>query len=241
MLPVLLLAAVAAASGEKVKLGDIQTLHHAVSGEVFALNEKTLMVQNFNYDGAGPDAFFWVGVEGTPDNVKNESTTAILAHPFQGKHYEYRNEDAPILGAASNEAVTLILPEHLKVSELKWLSVWCRKFSVDFGNVIFATDVKIPEISSLPAPIVPPSNDLKPEPEPESEPEPETEPEPEAESEPESESEPGYEHGSNSIDGEPESEPSTKSEPEPEPHGAGVALNFSLISVLTALVASRLL
>merc|ERR1712179_732098 len=124
-------------------------------------------------------------------------------------------------GAASNEAVTLILPEHLKVSDLKWLSVWCRKFSVDFGNVIFATDVKIPGSSSLPSPIVPPSNDLKPEPEPESEPEPETEPEPE------SESEPGYEHGSNSIDAEPESEPSTKSEPEPEPKGAGVVLNFS--------------
>merc|ERR1712179_900272 len=130
-------------------------------------------------------------------------------------------------GAASNEAVTLILPEHLKVSDLKWLSVWCRKFSVDFGNVIFATDVKIPGSSSLPSPIVPPSNDLKPEPEPESE--------------PESESEPGYEHGSNSIDAEPESEPSTKSEPEPEPKGAGVVLNFSTLSVLTALAASRLL
>merc|ERR1711887_88352 len=118
------------------------------------------MVQNFNYDGAGPDAFFWVGVEGSPDNVKNESSTAILAHPFQGKHYEYRNQDAPILGAASNEAVTLILPEHLKVS-----------------------DVKIPGSSSLPSPIVPPSNDLKPEQEPESEPESEpstkSEPEPE--------------------------------------------------------------
>ena len=84
----------------------------------YALNDKTLNVQNFNYDGAGPDAFFWVGVEGSPDNVKNESTTAILAHPFQGKHYEYRNQDAPILGAASNEAVTLILPEHLKVCAL---------------------------------------------------------------------------------------------------------------------------
>ena len=44
MLPILLLA-VAAVSGEKVKLGDIQTLHHAVSGEVFALDDKTLMVQ----------------------------------------------------------------------------------------------------------------------------------------------------------------------------------------------------
>ena len=84
----------------------------------YALNDKTMNAQNFNYDGAGPDAFFWVGVEGSPDSVKNASTTAILAHPFQGKHYEYGNQDAPILGAASNETVTLILPEHLKVCAL---------------------------------------------------------------------------------------------------------------------------
>ena len=114
MLALLVLAAAAAVSGEKVKIGDIKTLHHAVSGEVFALDDKTLMVQNFNYDGAGPDAFFWVGVEGTPAQT-NEDTTAILAHPFQGVQYKYRNEDAPILKAASNEAVTLILPENMKV------------------------------------------------------------------------------------------------------------------------------
>lgn len=233
MLTLLVLAAAAAVSGEKVKIGDIKTLHHAVSGEVFALDDKTLMVQNFNYDGAGPDAFFWVGVEGTPAQT-NEDTTAILAHPFQGVQYKYRNEDAPILKAASNEAVTLILPENMKVSDIKWLSVWCRKFAVDFGHLMFPAEVKTSSSSDLPSPLVPPTNDLdaKAEPEPESEPEPETEPEPE--------SEPGYEHGSNSVDAEPESEPSVKSEPEPEP-GTGTALSFSLLSMLTALAASSLL
>ena len=117
MLPLLVLAASAVAFGEKVKIGDIKTLHHAVSGEVYALDDKTLMVQNFNYDGAGPDAFFWVGVDGTPAET-TEETTAILAHPFQGVHYKYRDESAPVLKAASNEAVTLILPEGMKVQFL---------------------------------------------------------------------------------------------------------------------------
>jgi len=231
MLPLLFLAIAASVSGEKVKIGDIKTLHHAVSGEVYALDEKTLMIQNFNYDGAGPDAFFWVGVDGTPANT-NEDKTAILAHPFKGKNYEYRDSAAPILGAAANEAVTLILPENMKVSDIKWLSVWCRKFTVDFGNVMFPTDLKIPGASELPSPIVPPSKDadVKAEPEPESEPEPETEPEPE--------SEPGYEH--NSVEAEPESEPSTKSEPEPEPASASI-YSLSVLSIVSALVASRFL
>merc|ERR1712106_600216 len=189
---------------------------------------KTLMVQNFNYDGAGPDAFFWVGVEGTPAQT-NEDTTAILAHPFEGKHYEYRNDDTPILKAASNEAVTLILPENMKVSDIKWLSVWCRKFAVDFGNLMFPVDVTLPGSSALPAPIVPPSNDI------------DAKAEPEPESEAESEAEPGYEHGSNSIDADPKSEPSTKSEPEPEPKGDGTILSCSLFSILTVFALSALL
>ena len=34
---------------------------------------------------------------------------------FQGVHYAYRDDSAPVLTAASNEQVTLILPEHMKV------------------------------------------------------------------------------------------------------------------------------
>merc|ERR1711934_683033 len=62
----------------------------------------------------------------------------ILAHPFKGVHYEYRNLDAPLLGASTNEQVTLTLPPHMKVSDLKWLSVWCRRASADFGSLTFS-------------------------------------------------------------------------------------------------------
>ena len=34
---------------------------------------------------------------------------------LQGVHYAYRDDSAPVLTAASNEQVTLILPEHMKV------------------------------------------------------------------------------------------------------------------------------
>eukprot|EP00092_Neocalanus_flemingeri_P050266 GFUD01058046.1.p1 GENE.GFUD01058046.1~~GFUD01058046.1.p1 ORF type:complete len:142 (-),score=23.89 GFUD01058046.1:98-523(-) len=141
MLPLLVLAATAIVTCKKVKIGNISTLHHAVSGELYALDDKTLMVKNFNYDGAGPDTFFRIGKEGTPENT-NEDTTAILAHLFEGRHYEYRNQDAPILKAASNEDLTLILPENIKVSEIKWLSVYDRKFDVDFGNLMFPENIQ---------------------------------------------------------------------------------------------------
>ena len=97
-----------------------------------------------DYNISGPDAFFWVGPEGTPSSVPDESKTKILAHPYvEPGYYEYRDQSAPILKGASKEQITLRLPENMKVGDIKWLSVWCRKFSVDFGNLIFPTDLNV--------------------------------------------------------------------------------------------------
>jgi len=173
------LCLVASSSAEKIKIGDIETFHHGAGGEVFALDEKTLMIKDFTYDGAGPDAFFWVGPEGTPSNVPDETKTKILAHPYvEPGYYEYRDQSAPILKGAAKEQITLRLPENMKVGDIKWLSVWCRKFSVDFGNLIIPTDLNLPKSqpTDLPAPLAPVDNSVaEPEPEPESEPEPEPE------------------------------------------------------------------
>ena len=72
------------------------------------------MLKNFNYDGVAPDAFFLVGTEGTPGNV-DESKTAILAHPFLDNHYQYTDEEVPVLKAAVDEEVVLTLPPNMKV------------------------------------------------------------------------------------------------------------------------------
>ena len=55
MRPLLCVAAVllAQASAEKILIGQLSTLAHSVSGEVYALDEKTLMIKDFTYDGAG--------------------------------------------------------------------------------------------------------------------------------------------------------------------------------------------
>ena len=37
----------------------------------------------------------------------------------------------------------LTLPEDLKTSEIKWLSVWCRRFTISFGDLFFSEDMEI--------------------------------------------------------------------------------------------------
>lgn len=35
-------------------LGALSSLHHGVSGDVYAVDSRTLFLKNFNYDGEGP-------------------------------------------------------------------------------------------------------------------------------------------------------------------------------------------
>lgn len=44
---------------------------------------------------------------------------------------------APVLGRLSNVTVNLRLPPELPLSDVRWLSVWCRTFRVDFGSIMF--------------------------------------------------------------------------------------------------------
>ena len=65
------------------QIGSFVELHHGVSGDVFALDEETIVIKNFVYDGQvlqiceeinfqsminnqGPDAFLLAGTSGQP-------------------------------------------------------------------------------------------------------------------------------------------------------------------------------
>lgn len=47
-------------------IGKINTYHHQVSGDVYAVDEYTFLLVNFNYDGNGADTFFWSGAANRP-------------------------------------------------------------------------------------------------------------------------------------------------------------------------------
>jgi len=190
-------ALVALASAEVHYLGEFQNYAHGIHGKVYEIEERKIFIQDFEYDGAGPDAFFWIG--NTP-NVGEVGT--ILPHPFEGKFFEYDDQSAPILAERFDKVnITLTLPEDKTVDDFKWLSVWCRQFSVNFGDVIFKTEDhhdegdhhEEPKEGELPPPRIPPTTPRSTTAEYEYT-EPDADGEPEGESEPESEPEDGYDH-----------------------------------------------
>ena len=93
--------------------------------------------QRLSYDGLGHDAFFMVGTSVSP----GESGT-ILSYPADEKFYHYIDQRASIIRKSFHrEEVMLTLPANIPAQDVAWVSVWCHKFSVDFGSVMVPQDL----------------------------------------------------------------------------------------------------
>ncbi|XP_076651402.1 DM13 and DOMON_DOH domain-containing protein skeletor isoform X1 [Halictus rubicundus] len=114
-------------------IGKLPTLHHSVSGEVYAVDGRTLFIKDFVYDGEAPTAFFYVG---STDRVSGEDGVRLRDERGATQTLRrYRKED-----------ITLTLPDNKTLNDIKWFSVWCDRFSVSFG------DVRIPRGFDYPRP-----------------------------------------------------------------------------------------
>ncbi|KAI1303214.1 Protein Skeletor, isoforms B/C [Halotydeus destructor] len=122
----LLVAFVANAFTEELyfgkKLGRFpETSSHDVKGFIYAPDDSHIYVDGFNYDGAGPAAVFWAGTSGKP------SQEGFTIPDELGRTVK--------LGRYRNKSVLLTLPDGKKVSDIKWISVWCRDFAANFGHI----------------------------------------------------------------------------------------------------------
>ena len=46
--------------------------------------------------------------------------------------------------APKNEDVLLKLPHGMKMRDVRWLSIWCRRFTVNYGDVYLPHGIQIP-------------------------------------------------------------------------------------------------
>jgi len=120
---------------ETVHVGELRGSEHGIAGSLYAVDDNILVLKRFEYDGEAKDPFFWVGTSGDEPNTSG----TILPYPFGGIFYNSEDDDAPILFGVFNgsQDIRLTMPEQLKVTDLKWFSVWSRSDKKSYGEVIF--------------------------------------------------------------------------------------------------------
>jgi plastocyanin len=100
---------------------ELATFFHDVSGTVTIIDERTLYVENFTFDGGGPLVYFYLG------------ETDANASYINGLAVE------PLLSGTvySGESLTLTLPPGETMDGYGAISVWCADVNVNFGSGAF--------------------------------------------------------------------------------------------------------
>lgn len=112
-------------------LPEFKRLAHGLrSSNISILDAKTFYIPNLHYDGAGPDAYFWVGNGSEPNimGIKVPNEIGSL-EPLRG----YQGED-----------IEIQLPGNLTMYDIDWLAVWCVEYRHNFGHVYIPKDLDIP-------------------------------------------------------------------------------------------------
>jgi hypothetical protein len=138
-----------ARAGHTLTLG---TRAHGVSGKATIIDERTVVLSNFNYDAGGPMVYAYLGTADSQSAF--ESGIAIGGR--------LNNRLTPYV----NEVVTLTLPAGQTLDGYGALSIWCREFNANFGSGAFAappaTGTPPPTATPKPNATQPPTNTPQP-------------------------------------------------------------------------------
>ncbi|XP_043510950.1 protein Skeletor, isoforms B/C [Frieseomelitta varia] len=113
-------------------LGKLNAYHHQVAGDVYVVDEYTLLLTSFSYDGNGADTFFWAGASNRP------GPQGFIVPDEWGK--------TNVLDRYLNKDFTLTLPDNKRITDIKWFAVY------DLGSQNTFGDVYIPDEFDPPAP-----------------------------------------------------------------------------------------
>lgn len=100
--------------------GFFSTFAHNVAGKAEIIDNCTIEITEFSYDGGGPDVYFYAANEGAYDSEGAFS----MGRRLNGTIHE-------------DGVFTLKLPNNKTLDDLNGISVWCVDFSANFGDLTF--------------------------------------------------------------------------------------------------------
>lgn len=94
---------------------------HNIGGTLTLLDDRTIQVTNFTYDGGGPAVYFYTGTDGgySPSQGGRQ-----IGPKLNGRVY-------------NNETITVTLPDDITLDDFNGISVWCELFFINFGDATF--------------------------------------------------------------------------------------------------------
>ena len=111
--------------------GYLRDTEHDVGGIVYVLDQDTLIIDKFSYDGIGFGVNINVADKGR--NLKGYEKNRVSV-PFPSGSGDATIEDKY---DGDGQLVIDISQVGMKARDIKWLSIWCRDYQMSFGHVEF--------------------------------------------------------------------------------------------------------
>ncbi|XP_066138270.1 protein Skeletor, isoforms B/C [Euwallacea fornicatus] len=116
-------------------LGKLNSYHHQVSGDIYAVDKYTLLLTSFNYDGNGADTFFWAGAANRP------GPQGFIVPDEHGK--------TNVLERYFNKDFTLVLPENKRITDIKWFAIYDISSQNTFGDIYIPEEFEPPTVQKV--------------------------------------------------------------------------------------------
>jgi len=131
---------------DSIEIGKFHPIAHGVkSGQVKIVDDKTIKIKDFHYDGKGPDAWFVVG---TDDKYTEERPSGGL--PFNHIVPD-ENGSCEKPKGYDGKTIELTLPGNVTIADIKYLALYCIKYNHNFGYVKIPKDIK-PQVGKFDGP-----------------------------------------------------------------------------------------
>lgn len=100
----------------------LSSLAHGVAGELVVVNDGTLLLEAFDYDGGGVDVRALVA----PDRagLGDDTVRTMLS------------EDLRRAGGYAGASLTFNLPEGMSLDDIGVFAIWCLPFGANFGDAV---------------------------------------------------------------------------------------------------------
>lgn len=108
-------------SGNNPLVGTTSTFSnfaHDIGGTLTLIDDRTIEISNFTYDGGGPSVFFYTGTDG------NYAAGRLIGPMLNGRVW-------------NGETLTIELPGDITLDDFNGISVWCDIFNANFGDATF--------------------------------------------------------------------------------------------------------
>ncbi|XP_065916181.1 protein Skeletor, isoforms B/C-like [Dysidea avara] len=116
----------------EVLIGSLPNFQHGVRGTLYAVDETTLLIRNFEYDGLGPTVYAYVYRRGV--NVRASGGGIVI-------NWRDRSSNGRITQRYTGSDITLSLRDQqdgdtgLTLNDIGTFTIWCQRFATFFTRI----------------------------------------------------------------------------------------------------------